>query len=600
MRFKAAWSAVLVAAAVSTMSPANACFTIIVGKNVSADGNIIVGHNEDNDGRVMSNQYWVPPAVHKTGEMLQYEPNTAQIPQVEKTLGFWWQQTLHPDGYAFSDGFYNEAGVLITSNNCNLTIEKDEKVKDGGIGYGIRRLLAERATSARDGVKIAIDLVTKYGYRHQGRTYTIADSKEAWQLALLKGGRYLARRVGDNEMTVMSNAFSLGQVDLKDKENVIASPDLVQHAIEKGTYKPAKAGDYSDFNFREAYQLRARIDRPANTERVRAVLYRLTGKDMVQPYNYPESMSIKPERKMSVADVRGLLRQNNPWYTNKSGWKHEMFNETSNSGTFDSAVYVLTKNPLISYSWRTSGRPDSQFSYPQFMLGKPADIQSYLTPEQATKAQFRSVPNDFDYSPDRTVFTFINHQNFLDWDNLAFRKFSDKQRIFEAQAEQDFAIAYERALQLSTVSKEKTVDHMHQFNVESFDKVLGATASEVAQNYKATIAIDASKLSTNDKGNVKVTLFSSKDIDAEGIDPKQTFFGDGYPDGSLNRNLQLTNPTSVEFKDVNGDGKKDAILSFPVKAAVAQTVPGVTTQLYLWTKIEGEPVIAMDTVKIEK
>lgn len=41
MRFKAAWSAVLVAAAVSTMSPANACFTIIVGKNVSADGNII-------------------------------------------------------------------------------------------------------------------------------------------------------------------------------------------------------------------------------------------------------------------------------------------------------------------------------------------------------------------------------------------------------------------------------------------------------------------------------------------------------------------------------------------------------------------------------
>lgn len=141
---------------------------------------------------------------------------------------------------------------------------------------------------------------------------------------------------------------------------------------------------------------------------------------------------------------------------------------------------------------------------------------------------------------------------------------------------------------------------MHQFNVESFDKVLGATASEVAQNYKATIAIGASKLSTNDKGNVTVTLFSSKDINAEGIDPKQTFFGDGYPDGSLNRNLQLSNPTSVEFKDVNGDGKKDAILSFPVKAAVAQTFPGVMTQLYLWTKIEGEPVIAMDTVKIEK
>ncbi len=600
MRFRVALSAVLVAAAVGAMSPANACFTIIVGKNVSADGNIIVGHNEDNDGRVMSNQYWVPGAVHKAGELLQYEPNSAHIPQVEKTLGFWWQQTLHPDGYAFSDGFYNEAGVLVTSNNCNLTIEKDEKVKDGGVGYGIRRLIAERATSARDGVKIAIDLVTKYGYRHQGRTYTIADSKEAWQVALLKGGRYLARRVGDNEMTVMSNAFSLGKVNLNDKENVIASPDLVQHAIEKGTYKPAKAGDFSDFNFRDAYQLRERINKPANTERVRAVLYRLTGKDMVQPYDYSESMSIKPSRKMSVADVRGLLRQNNPWYTNKSGWKHEAFNETSNTGTFDSAVYVLTKNPLIAYSWRTSGRPDSQFSYPQFMLGKPAQIQSYLTPAQATQAQFRSVPNDFDYSPDRTVFTFINHQNFLDWDNLAFRKFADKQRSFEAQAEQDFAVAYVRATQLSTVSKEKTVNHMHQFNVESFDKALGATASEVAQNYKATISIGTDKLSAADKGNVSVTLFSSKDLNAEKIDLKQTFFGDAYPDANLGRNSLVAAPASIEFKDIDGDGRKDAVLSFPVKAAVAQTVPGVNTQLYLWTKIEGEPVIAMDTVKIEK
>lgn len=50
--------------------PSNACFTVIVGKGASATGEIMVGHNEDNDGRIMSNQYYVPAAKHKKGEKL--------------------------------------------------------------------------------------------------------------------------------------------------------------------------------------------------------------------------------------------------------------------------------------------------------------------------------------------------------------------------------------------------------------------------------------------------------------------------------------------------------------------------------------------------
>ena len=42
--------------------------------------------------------------------------------------------------------------------------------KDGGIGYGIRRLMAERATSARHAIEIATELLGKYGYNSEGRT----------------------------------------------------------------------------------------------------------------------------------------------------------------------------------------------------------------------------------------------------------------------------------------------------------------------------------------------------------------------------------------------------------------------------------------------
>ena len=173
-------SGALLAVPFSAMS----CSTLVVGKNVSETGKILVGHNEDNGGRIFNPQYWVPHAKHKAGEMIVYEPTAAKIPQVRETLGFYWSQTLSPRGSSYSDGFVNEAGVVIVSNNCSMIFEKDQKLTNGGIGYGIRRLLAERAHSAREAIDIAADLLAKYGYRAEGRTYTIADAKEAWQIAI--------------------------------------------------------------------------------------------------------------------------------------------------------------------------------------------------------------------------------------------------------------------------------------------------------------------------------------------------------------------------------------------------------------------------------
>ena len=97
---------------------ANACSTVIVGKDVSQTGTIIVGHNEDNGGRILTAQYWVPAADHKKGETIKFEPAASEIPQVEHTYAFYWSQTYDPAGASFSDGFVNENGVTIVSNAC--------------------------------------------------------------------------------------------------------------------------------------------------------------------------------------------------------------------------------------------------------------------------------------------------------------------------------------------------------------------------------------------------------------------------------------------------------------------------------------------------
>ena len=52
--------------------------------------------------------------------------------------------------------------------------------------------------------------------------------------------------------------------------------------------------------------------------------------------------------------------------------------------------------------------------------------------------------------------------------------------------------------------------------------------------------------------------------------------------------------------DVNKDGLKDAVFTFPIKTAVAFTVPDVDTELYLWTKVGKKQLAGYDIVKIKK
>lgn len=575
-----------------------ACFTVIVGKDASATGEIIIGHNEDNDRRIITNQYWVPAADHKAGEMIEFEPAAAKIPQVAHTYGFWWTQTLAPEGSSFSDGFMNENGVVIVTNNCNITIEEKEKFNDGGIGYGIRRLVAERATSARHGVDIVIELMEKYGYFHMGRTYTIADKNEAWQIALLRGHRYLARKVKDNEIAFMANAFSLDNVDLNDKENVIAAPDLVEHAIAMGAYKPAVAGDYSDFSFREAYQPEARRIFPRNKERVFTILEMLTGKEYKDVNDYP--MAIVPEKKISVEDVKSYLRGHSKFEKRESGWHHETMQDICNIGTFDSVVFELAQDPLMTVAWRAAGRPSEQFYAPAFPLAGPAAAQSYMDWKTGTKAQFHATPEQVSYSPDRTIYTFLAMQNFLDWMPQERAVFEKDRVAYEENAAKVVAAAKAKAQLIAGADREKAREYMHAFNVASFNDVLAKTGDWVNRLNQHAIVITRDTLSQSETGTVDVVLLSQKGFDATKLDASKTHFGSPYPDGSIELNKQMATPAKVTARDVNGDGLADAVITFPVKGALAFSFKDVVSELYLFTSVNGEPVAAFDTVKVIK
>ena len=186
-----------------------ACSTVIIGKNASTTGKVIMGHNEDDDHSI-AQAHIVPRMKHKPGEMVTFETGLAIIPQVEETLGYLWTDVKCPGGISFADTFVNECGVAIATNACresrDATGAEHDNWKDYNVGYALRRLIAERAHTAREGVKVAAELVEKYGYT-SSRSYQIADKEEAWVLQVPRGYRCVAKRVPDDHVYYIPNHY---------------------------------------------------------------------------------------------------------------------------------------------------------------------------------------------------------------------------------------------------------------------------------------------------------------------------------------------------------------------------------------------------------
>ncbi len=227
---------------------ARACTTVVIGKDASSTGRVIVGHNEDDGGRLVNRHGYVPPCDHDPGETLPAEEGRAKIQQVRHTQGFYWSEIKSAaGGLSTADSFYNDCGVLIVSDSCADPEKNFDNscLNEGGIGYNLRRIVAERAINARDGLKIAATLLDHYGYASGGRCYTIADADEAWMLQILGGHSYAARRVGDNEAALIPNYYTIHEVDPEDHENFLLSPDVAELALkssdtEKGTFDFAR------------------------------------------------------------------------------------------------------------------------------------------------------------------------------------------------------------------------------------------------------------------------------------------------------------------------------------------------------------------------
>jgi dipeptidase len=326
----------------SFASSANGCYAVVVGKDASTDGAVLLGHNEQNYGQRFLNFRKVPRIEHKAGQMIKLQGG-AEVPQVKESYAFLWSEN---PGLQYSDGYLNEWGVAVVSDGCPdrgedlQKLEADSQLVKGGISYMLRRLVAERAKTAREGVQIAGELIGRVGYP-SSRTLVIADSKEAWLLSMSRGKHWVAQRVPDDGVVLLPNVYVIGKVDLKDKSNFLGSPDLIGYAIQKGWYNPA---DGEEFDFSKAYgqQQKRLMD-----ERQWRGQCLVTGKDIRKEPDRKLPFSVKPTHKLSVGDVISILRFHGE-------------GSLCNNATQEAAVFQLRQNMPVDIGciyWRCSAEP---------------------------------------------------------------------------------------------------------------------------------------------------------------------------------------------------------------------------------------------------
>jgi len=286
--------------------PAAACTNFLVTKGASSDGSVIISYSADSH-ELYGELYFTPAGKHAPGTMIDVkEWDTGKL------LGRIEQA---PETYGVV-GNMNEHQVAIGETTFGGRPELHGA--EGTMDYGSLIYLAlQRAKSARAAVEVMTGLATKHGYVSTGESFSISDPNEAWILEMIgkgkgaKGALWVARRIPDGYISGHANAARIRQFPRNDPKGTLYAPDVVSFARAKGWFK----GKDEDFSFADAYNpadfgQRRMCDARVWCGFMRAAPGNKQGKEWAlgKPDAEPLPLWIKPERKVTVADVMSWMR----------------------------------------------------------------------------------------------------------------------------------------------------------------------------------------------------------------------------------------------------------------------------------------------------
>lgn len=281
------------------------CTTIIVGQEQTADGSMIVARSEDWDAMEAKNYEIFEDTDNGPREFVAKDsPFRCELP--EKALGYSALSPYNLHGHWGSAGF-NTAGVGMSATESIFSndevLKHDPLVENGVAENSVFNVTLPYVHTAREGVERLGMLIEKYGIA-EGFGIGFVDSKEIWYLETACGHRWLACRMPKDQYFVTGNQSRFRTYDPNDKENYLASADLIEFAEKHGLYNPAQGA----FDFHEAYARDIKLDTTYNYPRVWGLqqLFSPEIKNDVTKNTFP--VFAKAAHKVTLTELRTAFR----------------------------------------------------------------------------------------------------------------------------------------------------------------------------------------------------------------------------------------------------------------------------------------------------
>ena len=281
------------------------CTTIIIGKEQTADGSMIVSRSEDWDAMEAKNYEIFEATDNGPREFVAKDsPFRCELP--EKALGYSALSPYNLHGHWGSAGF-NTAGVGMSATESIFSndevLKHDPLVENGVAENSVFNITLPYVHTAREGVERLGMLIEKYGIA-EGFGIGFVDSKEIWYLETACGHRWLACRMPKDKYFVTGNQSRFRTYDPNDKENYLASADLIEFAEKHGLYNPA----HGAFDFHETYARDIELDTTYNYPRVWGLqqLFSPEIKNDVTKNTFP--VFAKAAHKVTLTELRTAFR----------------------------------------------------------------------------------------------------------------------------------------------------------------------------------------------------------------------------------------------------------------------------------------------------
>ena len=281
------------------------CTTIIIGQEQTADGSMIVARSEDWDAMEAKNYEIFEDTDNGPREFVAKDsPFRCELP--EKALGYSALSPYNLHGHWGSAGF-NTADVGMSATESIFSndevLKHDPLVENGVAENSVFNITLPYIHTAREGVERLGMLIEKYGIA-EGFGIGFVDSKEIWYLETACGHRWLACRMPKDQYFVTGNQSRFRTYDPNDKENYLASADLIEFAEKHGLYNPAQGA----FDFHEAYARDIKLDTTYNYPRVWGLqqLFSPEIKNDVTKNTFP--VFAKAAHKVTLTELRTAFR----------------------------------------------------------------------------------------------------------------------------------------------------------------------------------------------------------------------------------------------------------------------------------------------------